>query len=118
MSNALENQIKMTVDEANVSTKQPLALCVDDEETNLEILQMHLKKAGINSVNCLSGDEALEYLQNNEKPDVVLLDIMMPGKDGIEVLKILKADKNLSRIPIIMQTAIAQEEKTIEGIES
>lgn len=114
-----ENQIKLAAEEGNISVKTPFVLCVDDEPTNVEILEMHLKKAGVKSKGFLSGDKALEYIkETNEKIDAILLDIMMPGLDGIEVLKILKSNPETNKIPIIMQTAIAQENKTIEGIES
>lgn len=114
-----ENQVKMAVDEGHISSKIPFAMCVDDEETNLEILDMHLKKAGFKCECCLSGNEALDYLKTTkEKPDVILLDIMMPGIDGIEVLKRIKSNPETKDIPVIMQTAVTQETKNVEGIES
>ena len=115
----IENQIKLAAEEGNVSVRTPFALCVDDEPTNVEILEMHLKKAGIKSKGFYSGTEVLSFIDNYEGHiDVVLLDIMMPGIDGIQVLKKLKSSSKTAKIPVIMQTAIAQESKTIEGIES
>jgi DNA-binding response OmpR family regulator len=119
MSTVQENQIKMAIDEGHLSSKTPFALCVDDEETNLEILEIHLKKAGFKCKTVTSGDEALKFLEESkEKPDVILLDIMMPGMDGIQVLKAIKSDESLKPIPVIMQTAVTQESKNIEGIEA
>lgn len=116
---ALENQIKLAADEGNVSVRTPFALCVDDEPTNVEILEMHLKKAGIKSQGFGSGAEVLNFIENfTGHIDIILLDIMMPGIDGIQVLKRLKNNPKTAKIPVIMQTAIAHENKTIEGIES
>ena len=114
-----ENQIKLAAEEGNISVRTPFVLCVDDEPTNVEILEMHLKKAGVKSKGFFSGNEALKFIDEFDgNIDAILLDIMMPGLDGIEVLKILKSKPKTAKIPVIMQTAIAQEKKTIEGIES
>jgi DNA-binding response OmpR family regulator len=116
---SVENQIKLAAEEGNIAVKVPFALCVDDEPTNVEILEMHLKKAGVKSKGFYSGAEVLDYVNAyNGSIDLILLDIMMPGIDGIQVLKTLKANPKTAKIPVIMQTAIAQENKTIEGIES
>lgn len=120
MSSLQENQIKMAVDEGNLSTKVPYIMCVDDEPDNLDILEIHLKKAGCECCSFLSGDLALEYInnKNNKRPDVILLDIMMPGTDGIAVLKELKKNPETAHIPVILQTSMKGEEKTVEGIEA
>jgi CheY-like chemotaxis protein len=116
---SFENQIKLAAEEGKISHKKPFVLCVDDEIDNLEILEIHLKKNGIDFQTALNGEEALAYLaENGEKVDAILLDIMMPGIDGIEVLKRIKADPKLKHIPTIMQTAVSGEKKTIEGIEA
>lgn len=116
---SFENQIKLAASEGGIAQSKPFVLCVDDEVDNLEILEIHLKKNGLDYKTCISGDAALEYLADNgHKVDAILLDIMMPGIDGIEVLKLVKANPKLKHIPTIMQTAVSGEKKTIEGIEA
>jgi DNA-binding response OmpR family regulator len=113
------NQIKLAVDEGNVSTRAPLIVCIDDEETNLEILEIHLKKSGLENKIFSVPELGLEFIKANaDKIDVVILDIMMPGLDGITLLKNLKADAKTAKIPVIMQTAMTGEQKTVEGIEA
>ena len=114
-----DNQIKLAVDEGNVSSRTPFVVCIDDEETNLEILEMHLKKAGLDCKTISYSEIGLDFIKANaEKIDVVILDIMMPGLDGITLLKELKIDPKTARIPVIMQTAMTGEQKTVEGIEA
>jgi DNA-binding response OmpR family regulator len=109
----------MAVDESNVSTRVPLIVCIDDEETNLEILEIHLKKAGFDCKAIAYSEIGLDFIKSNaDKIDVIILDIMMPGMDGITLLKELKADPKTAKIPVIMQTAMTGEQKTIEGIEA
>ncbi len=113
------NQIKKAVDESNVSTRAPFIVCIDDEETNLEILEIHLKKAGLECKAIAYSEIGLDYIKENfDRIDVIILDIMMPGMDGITLLKHLKADPKTEAIPVIMQTAMTGEQKTIEGIEA
>jgi DNA-binding response OmpR family regulator len=115
----LSNQIKLAVDESNVSTRTPFVVCIDDEETNLEILEIHLKKAGFECKVIAYSEIGLDFIKSNaELIDVVILDIMMPGMDGITLLKELKANPKTATIPVIMQTAMTGEQKTIEGIEA
>ncbi len=114
-----DNQIKQAVDEGNVSSRPPFVVCIDDEETNLEILEMHLTKAGLDCKIIAYSEIGLEFIKSNaDKIDVVILDIMMPGMDGITLLKELKADPKTAKIPVIMQTAMTGEQKTVEGIEA
>lgn len=70
----------------------------------LRLLEMTLKKAGHTWTACLTGDTALEAVKA-EKPDAALLDIVMPGMDGLEVLSALKADPATAEIPVIILTA-------------
>lgn len=116
---AIDNQVKLAVNEGNVTLRPPFVVCIDDEETNLEILEMHLKKAGLDCKVIAYSEIGLDFIKNNaEKIDVVILDIMMPGLDGITLLKELKANQKTAKIPVIMQTAMTGEQKTVEGIEA
>lgn len=92
-------------------------LAVDDEEMNLEILSKHLKKAHFQSATVESGEAAWDYLnQNPGKVDIVILDKMMPGMSGIELLKKIKADPKLKHLMVILQTASVGTAEMVEGI--
>ena len=94
-------------------------LAVDDEEMNLEILMKHLNKAQFKAVPVASGEAAWEYLnQNPGKIDVVILDKMMPGMSGIDLLKKIKADPSLKHLLVILQTASVGSAEMIEGIQA
>ena len=83
-------------------------LAVDDEVHILELISFNLKAAGYHVVTALTGEEALKRCEV-EKPSLVLLDIMLPGIDGLEVCRRLKGDRTTSNIPIIMLTARGDE---------
>lgn len=76
-------------------------LVVDDEKPIADILKFNLEKEGFEIVMAHDGDEAIEKA-NEEQPDMVLLDIMLPGKDGLEVCREIRKS---SEMPIIMLTA-------------
>ena len=81
-------------------------LAVDDEPDVLKLVEMALKVEGYKVIKATNGKEALE-LANKEKPDAILLDIMMPEMDGMEVFKRLKEKDETSQIPIIMVTGVS-----------
>jgi two-component system, OmpR family, alkaline phosphatase synthesis response regulator PhoP len=96
--------------------KKEKILIVDDEKDILELIQYNFEKEGY-LVNCASsGEQCLEYLKS-EIPDLILLDLMLPEINGIEVCKILKKDSATSRIPIIMLTAKGEDTDIIVGLE-
>ena len=84
----------------------PLAtiLIVDDEIQNRKLLEALLRPGGYETLSVADGEEALASIAQRQ-PDLILLDIMMPGMDGYEVAGILKADPATSNIPVIMVTA-------------
>ena len=84
-------------------------LIVEDDEFNRDLLQRRIKQSGFNTSCASSGKEALEVLEN-EKFDLLLLDLMMPGIDGIEVLKRIKADSKHAHTPVIMVSALDDSE--------
>lgn len=92
-------------------------LIVDDEPGNIEILiaLLHLE-FHIRVVN--SGEKALDIIHSSDPPDLVLLDICMPGIDGYEVCRIMKADPQTCRIPVIFITASVSEADEIKGFEA
>lgn len=91
-------------------------LVVDDESHIIELLQFNLKKRGFNVIAAINGEEAIQ-LAIKEKPDLIVLDVMLPGMDGIDVCRKLRSDVSTSNIPIIMLTAKGEESDKILGLE-
>lgn len=91
-------------------------LAVDDEEHILELLAYNLERDGYKVLKAESGEHALEILAA-EKVDIVLLDWMLPGMDGIEVLRRIRADKSNNRLPVIFLTAKSDEISKVVGLE-
>src|SRR5436190_4435818 len=79
-------------------------LIVDDEPTIVELLEEHLRSEGYETMRAFSGEEALQMLEA-DVPDLVLLDLMLPGMDGYEVCRLMQKDARLNHIPVIMLTA-------------
>ena len=95
----------------------PLILIVDDNPTNLDILQARLAPHNYEILTATDGEEALAIAREKE-PDLILLDIMMPKMDGIEVCRHLRADPSLPFMPIIMVTAKADSKDVVAGLEA
>lgn len=94
----------------------PKILVVDDEPDAVELIGFNLKKAGFDVVTALDGATALRSARMH-LPDLVLLDLMLPEIDGLEVCKLLRRDPATSAIPIIMLTAKAAEIDRVLGLE-
>jgi len=95
----------------------PLILIVDDNPANVEILQMRLAANNYEIITASDGEEGLTKARNNQ-PDLILLDIMMPKLDGLEVCRRLKGDPSLPFMPIIMVTAKADSKDVVAGLEA
>ncbi|MFP4697541.1 MAG: winged helix-turn-helix domain-containing protein [Eubacteriales bacterium] len=91
-------------------------LTVDDEEHILELLKYNLDSNGFNILQAETGEKALEVLEKNNV-DLVLLDLMLPGIDGIQVLKKIRNDKKHKKVPIILLTAKSDEIDKVLGLE-
>lgn len=103
----------------SISNGQPLVLVVDDSKTNLQRLEIDLQGAGYRVLTAENGLAAWDIVKANKRDiSVVVLDRMMPQMDGIAFTKRLKADRNLSDIPVIMQTAAKKKKDIIEGIQA
>lgn len=89
-------------------------LVVDDERHIVRLVQVNLERAGYQVVAAFDGKEALKKV-SSEKPDLVVLDVMMPYMDGFQVLKQMKADAATKDIPVIMLTAKAQDADVFRG---
>ena len=94
----------------------PKILVVDDETYIVELVKFNLEKEGYRVIVAFDGMHALEMVKE-EKPHLILLDIMLPGMDGLEVCRTLKQDPNYNTIPIIMLTAKGEEFDTVLGLE-
>lgn len=90
-------------------------LVVDDEQDLLDLIEYNLKKENYNVLKAENGKDGIK-MASEHKPDLVLLDIMMPKMDGIEVCDTMRADENLKHIPIIFLTARSDEKTEIEGL--
>ncbi|MEJ2199717.1 MAG: response regulator [Desulfuromonadaceae bacterium] len=95
----------------------PRILCVDDEPMNLNLLEAMLTAQNFETIRATNGREALEIVRL-QPIDVVLLDLMMPGMNGFEVCRRIKADNASRHIPVIMITSHGARENRIRGIES
>lgn len=89
-------------------------LIVDDNAQNIQVLGTILKNENYDVTVAMEGLEALEYLIK-EKPDLILLDVMMPKMNGYEVCRIIKKDKKLKKIPVIFITAKTGSEDVVKG---
>jgi two-component system alkaline phosphatase synthesis response regulator PhoP len=97
--------------------KTPVVLVVDDNQENLELIQAYLEDIVCTTVPAYDGPEALEIIGRN-KPDLILLDVMMPKMSGFEVCRRLKNNPKTSDIPIIMVTALNEFGDMERGINS
>ena len=93
----------------------PSILIVDDQPINVQLLKRKLEREGLHVVPAYSGIEALDLIAK-AKPDLILLDVMMPDMDGIEVCRRLQASTDTRAIPIIFVTARTSKEGKIEGL--
>ncbi len=95
----------------------PRILVADDNPANVDILQTRLAVHGYEIVTASDGEEALTVAREKQ-PDLILLDVMMPRMDGLEVCRRLKADSGLPFIPIILVTAKADSKDVVAGLEA
>lgn len=91
-------------------------LVVDDEEPIQELLRFNLEKEGYFVRVAKDGQEALQHVENDQ-PDLIVLDLMLPGMDGLEVCRKLRANPKFQQIPIIMLTAKGEEFDKVLGLE-
>ena len=91
-------------------------LIVDDEEDVLELVRYNLEKNGYRTETATTGEDALVKARS-KLPDLVLLDLMLPGVDGLQVCKKLKSDAKTEHIPIVMLTANGEEADIVTGLE-
>lgn len=95
---------------------QPRVLVVDDERDLVELICFNLKRNQLVPISCHDGNTALE-LARREKPDLIILDLMLPQRSGREVASLLRADSATRQIPIIMLTALTAEHDIVTGLQ-
>ena len=94
--------------------KKSSILLVDDTTANLEILVAFFTKQGFTVSVAVDGESALDQLKQ-DRPDLILLDVMMPGIDGFETCRRLKANKETAEIPVIFMTALSETMDKVKG---
>ena len=93
---------------------KPQILVVDDNLSNRQLLARHLLHAGYETTLAETGFQALECIKAN-KFDLVILDVMMPGMTGLEVLRIIRQTQSVTDLPVILATALGESENVVEG---
>ncbi|MFA6170435.1 MAG: response regulator [Candidatus Margulisiibacteriota bacterium] len=97
--------------------KKIKVLVVDDEPDVVSLLEVLLNSYGYSVISAADGQQALEKART-ERPDLIILDVMLPKLDGYKVARMLKFDENFSKIPIIMLTAKVTDKDKETGIET
>jgi two-component system alkaline phosphatase synthesis response regulator PhoP len=92
------------------------ALIVDDEQAIVDLVRYHLEKESMQCLEASDGDTALRLAQEH-RPELMILDLMLPGIDGLEICRLLRRDQSTASISIIMLTAKAEEVDRIVGLE-
>jgi two-component system response regulator VicR len=90
-------------------------LCIEDETEMIDLIRLILERKGFEVLGAIGGQEGLDAVRR-ERPDLVLLDLMMPDVDGWEVYRQMKADKELQDIPVVVVTAKAQSIDKVLGL--
>jgi len=96
--------------------KKAKVLVVDDEKDIIELVSYNLEKEGFKVISATASEKALELI-SSEEPEIIILDLMLPGIDGLDVCRELKRRDQTSSIPIIMLTAKGEESDIVIGLE-
>ncbi len=91
-------------------------LVVDDDRQIVRLVRSYLEKAGMTVFSAYDGDEAIQFIRH-ERPDLIVLDLMLPKRDGWEITRWLRAHESLSSTPILMLTARVEDSDRIQGLE-
>jgi len=96
--------------------KKKTILVIEDDADMVELLEYNLTQEGYQVVSAPSGEEGLDRI-SSKRPDLVVLDLMLPGMDGLEACKLLKRDPKTEHIPVVMLTAKGEEADIVTGLE-
>ena len=100
-----------------MSAQTPQVLFVDDDEILLKLFTSICEREGMSCICAPNGEKALEILKTSERPELIILDISMPGTDGLDVLKKIKADPAVADIPVVIVSNFIKEEDITWGKE-
>jgi two-component system phosphate regulon response regulator PhoB len=103
-------------EENKMSTSKADILIIEDEEDIRELVRYNLERERFKTQEAESGEEGLE-LALKKQPDLILLDLMLPGKDGLEICRQLKKNDKTQNIPVVMMTARGEESDIVTGLE-
>ncbi|HRY82369.1 MAG TPA: response regulator [Candidatus Moranbacteria bacterium] len=92
-------------------------MIVEDDSFVMDIYETKIAKEGFGVITAVNGAEAVKKLEEGARPDLILLDIIMPYMDGLEVLKKIKSNDNLKNIPVVLLTNLSQKEEIQEGFD-
>lgn len=109
--------VKNVLQDSTIIAIKPHILVVDDQPINIKLLQRKLEREGYSVATAMTGIECLEHVAD-KRPDIILLDVMMPEMDGIETCQRLKDNADTGDIPIIFITAKSSKEGKLEGLEA
>ncbi|MCK4692634.1 MAG: response regulator [Anaerolineales bacterium] len=98
-----------------MTIEQKRVVCIEDEPEMIDLVRLILGRKGFKVIGANGGIEGLEIVRR-EKPDIILLDLMMPDMDGWEVYQQIKADTELRSIPVVVVTAKAQSIDKVLGL--
>jgi DNA-binding response OmpR family regulator len=105
------------VTDDGVERAEPIVLVADDDEDILELIVFRLERSGYTVLQARDGAEALD-LARRSRPDLAVLDVMMPKLDGFELTRRLREDESTSKMPIILLTARTQEADVQRGFDA
>ena len=100
-----------------MENKETSILIIEDDKDIVEMLSFHLKKNNYTILYSYNGEDGLTKARKNN-PDLILLDLMLPGIHGLDVCRNIKSDQKTKNIPIIMLTAMGQEDDIVKGLET
>lgn len=98
--------------------KAPSALIVEDNEHVVYLLEFMLDREGFRTTTCVDGREASDFIESNDPVDVVLLDLVLPYRDGFEILRQIRDDERWAAVPVIVLSARTMERDVVRGLEA
>lgn len=100
------------------SRKRPTALIVEDNEHVIYLLEFMLEREGFRVTSCTDGRQAADFIAASKPVDVVLLDLVLPYRDGFEILSQIRGDKKWRDVPVVVLSARTMERDVVRGLEA